>query len=309
MKVAIFDLGSNTTKLLVAETAERGRPQVVAEESRPCRLTTGGGNKFSFSEETIDRLLAVLTELMKIARDHEVDRMKAVATEAFRKSENSQELIALAQASLGLPISVLTGLEEAGAIAAGLLSDPSIELFDDFHALDLGGGSMEVIAVKEREVTSVESLPLGAAVVSNRFCPDSVRPWSDQACLDAQKHVQSFLNGSHAAVLSTHCSTLVGAGGTLVFLRKILENESDRQRNGKGVLKLSDSINLFDRLSKMTLSQRVDSYPSLPPSRADIFPAGLLVLNEITSHYGRKEIIHSYRNLRHGIASGLAMES
>ena len=53
----------------------------------------------------------------------------------------------------------------------------------------------------------------------------------------------------------------------------------------------------------MTLSQRVDSYPSLPPSRADIFPAGLLVLNEITSHYGRKEIIHSYRNLRHGIAS------
>ena len=161
MKVAIFDLGSNTTKLLVAEIADRGRPQVVAEESRSCRLTTGGGNKFSFSEETIDRLLAVLTELMKIARDHEVDRMKAVATEAFRKSENSQEFIALAQASLGLPISILTGLEEAGAIAAGLLSDPSIELFDDFHALDLGGGSMEVIAVKEREVTSRGKLTFG----------------------------------------------------------------------------------------------------------------------------------------------------
>ena len=186
MKVAIFDLGSNTTKLLIAEVVDRGRPQVVAEESRSCRLTTGGGKKFSFSEESIDRLLAVLTELIKIARDHEVDRMKAVATEAFRKSENSQELIALAQASLGLPISVLTGLEEAGAIAAGLLSDPSIERFDDFHALDLGGGSMEVISVKEREVTSLESFPLGAAVVSNRFCPVSVRPWSDQACLDAQ---------------------------------------------------------------------------------------------------------------------------
>ena len=60
MKVAIFDLGSNTTKLLVAEVVDRGRPQVVAEESRACRLTAGGGNKFSFSEESIDRLLAVL---------------------------------------------------------------------------------------------------------------------------------------------------------------------------------------------------------------------------------------------------------
>ncbi len=309
MKVAIFDLGSNTTKLLVAQVVDGGRPQVVAEESRPCRLTADGGNKFSFSEETIDRLLAVLTELVKIARDHEVDRMKGVATEAFRNSENSQELIALAQASLGLRISVLSGLEEASAIAAGLLSDPSIERFDDFHALDLGGGSMEVIAVKGRKVTSLESFPLGAAVVSSRFCPDLVRPWTDQACLDGQNHVQSVLNGSHAPVLSTPCSTLVGAGGTLVFLRKILENGSDLQRNDQGVLKLSDSINLFDRLSKMTLSQRVESYSALPPSRADIFPAGLLVLNEVMSYYGKKEIIHSYRNLRHGIASGLAMKS
>ncbi len=144
MKVAIFDLGSNTTKLLVAEIAERGRPQVVAEESRSCRLTTGGGNKFSFSEETIDRLLAVLTELMKIARDHEVDRMKAVATEAFRKSENSQELIALAQASLGLPISVLTGLEEAGAIAAGLLSDPRCGPVHSLLHFGRGGGNVGV---------------------------------------------------------------------------------------------------------------------------------------------------------------------
>ena len=308
MKIAVIDLGSNTTKLLVAEVVDRGCPKVVAEESRACRLTTGGGKTFSFSEDSIHNLLGVLTELTKVARDYEVEKMKAVATEAFRKSENSHKLIALAQASLGLPISILTGSEEAGAIAAGLLTDPSIDRFDDFHAIDLGGGSMEIIAVEEREVASLESLPLGAAVVSNRFCPDSESPWSDQASMDARKHVQSFLNESHAPDLSTPCPALVGSGGTLVFLRKILENESDLQKKRKGVLELSDSINLFDRLSKMALSQRVASYPTLPPSRADIFPAGLLVLNEVMSYYGKAEIIHSYRNLRHGIASVMAME-
>ena len=213
MKVAIFDLGSNTTKLLVAEVVDRGRPQGCRRRESAMQVNHGWREKFSFSEDSIDNLLGVLTELTKVARDYEVEKMKAVATEAFRKSENSHKLIALAQASLGLPISILTGLEEAGAIAAGLLTDPSIDRFDDFHAIDLGGGSMEIIAVEEREVASLESFPLGAAVVSNRFCPDSESPWSDQASMDARKHVQSFLNGSHAPDLSTPCSALVGAGG------------------------------------------------------------------------------------------------
>ena len=306
MKVAVFDLGSNTTKLLVAEVDDHSAPQFLAEESRACRLTTGGGEEFRFPEKSIERLLKVLGELTEIARGHGVDRMEVVATEAFRRSKNSQSLISLAKQSLDLDISVLSGLEEAGAIAAGLLSDPSISELDDFHAIDLGGGSMEVIAVKKRKVTSLESFPLGAAVLSNRFCADPGSPWSVQVCEDAKNYVRSFLNTSDASVLSTPCSNLVGAGGTLVFLRKILENESAEERKENGVLELHDSIGLFERISQMTLQQRVESYPDLPPARADIFPAGLLAVNEITRYLKQTKIAHSYHNLRHGIAIKLA---
>ena len=310
MKVAIFDLGSNTTKLLVAEVVDRGSPQVVAEESRACRLTAGGGEKFSFAEESIDGLLSVLGELMEIARDHEVDRMKAVATEAFRKSENSRELIALAQASLGLPISVLTGLEEAGAIAAGLLSDPSIACFYDFHAIDLGGGSMEVIAVNDRVVSALESLPLGAAVLSARFCPGASFEWPDSVRLEARDYVASLLAASSSRALSRSqaCAALVGSGGSLVFLREILAVEGGGEAEEKSVLKLYETDNLFEKIARMSLAERMENYPSLPPSRADIFPAGLLVLSEAMSYFNQRQIIHSYRNLRHGIAMGLAME-
>ena len=307
MKVAVFDLGSNTTKLLVAEVDGPAPLRILAEVSRPCRLTTGGGEEFRFPEKSIERLLEVLEELAKIARGHEVDRMEAVATEAFRRSKNSQNLISLAKQSLGLDISVLSGLEEAGAIADGLLCDPSISELDDFHAIDLGGGSMEVIAVKERTVTSMESFPLGAAVLSNRFCANPGSPWSEQVCEDAKNYVRSFLNTSDASVLSTPCSTLVGAGGTLVFLRKIIENQSAGERKENGMLELLDSIGLFERISQMTLSQRVESYPDLPPSRADIFPAGLLAVNEIMLYFKQTKIAHSYHNLRYGIAKKLAM--
>ena len=307
MKVAVFDLGSNTTKLLVAEVDDHAPHRILAEVSRPCRLTTGRGEEFRFPEKSIERLLEVLEELTEIAREHEVERMEAVATEAFRRSKNSQDLILLAKNSLGLDISILSGLEEAGAIATGLLCDPLISELDDFHAIDLGGGSMEVIIVEERTVTSTESFPLGAAVLSNRFCTDPGSPWSKQVCEDAKNYVRCFLNKADAPVLSTPCSTLVGAGGTLVFLRKILENESAGKRKENGVLELPDSIGLFERISQMNLSQRLQSYPDLPPSRADIFPAGLLAVNEIMRYFKQTKIAHSYQNLRHGIARKLAL--
>ena len=308
MKVAVFDLGSNTTKLLVSEIDERGNAEVVVEESRACRLSVGGGAGFCFPYKSIERTLAVLGELLEIARGHEVARMKAVATEAFRKSENSRELIAMVLASHGLPISILSGQEEAGAIATGLLSDPLIAHLDDFHAIDLGGGSMEVIAVNDRTVSALESLPLGAAVLSMRFCPDASCEWPDSLCLEARAYVASLLASSDSLAFSGSCSSLVGSGGSLVFLRKILAIEGEMEAEEKGVLKLSEVGNLFERISSMSLEERKDNYPSLPPARADIFPAGLLVLSEVMSYLNRTEIVHSYYNLRHGIAMKLAMQ-
>ena len=308
MKVAVFDLGSNTTKLLVSEVDERGNSEVVVEESRACRLSVGGGAGFRFPDKSIERTLAVIGELLEIVRGHEVARMKAVATEAFRKSENSRELIAMVLASHGLPISILSGQEEAGAIATGLLSDPLIARLDDFHAIDLGGGSMEVITVNDRTVSALESLPLGAAVLSARFCPDASCEWPESVCMEAKDYVASLLASSDSHALSGPCSSLVGSGGSLVFLREILAVEGGVDVEEKGILKLSEVDNLFERISSMSLEERKDNYPALPPARADIFPAGLLVLSEVMNYFNRTQIIHSYRNLRHGIAMELAMK-
>ena len=94
----------------------------------------------------------------------------------------------------------------------------------------------------------------------------------------------------------------------LVFLRKILENEGDSKAEAKSVLKLSDSDNLFERLVEDEFGVKGGELSFPAPSRADIFPAGFTCLSKAMSYFNQNEIIHSYRNLRHGIAMGLAME-
>jgi exopolyphosphatase/guanosine-5'-triphosphate,3'-diphosphate pyrophosphatase len=144
--------------------------------------------------------------------------------------------------------------------------------------------------------------------LSARFCPDASCEWPDSLCLEARAYVASLLASSNSLALSGPCPSLVGAGGSLVFLRKILAIEGEMEAEEKGVLKLSEVDNLFERISSMSLEERKDNYPSLPPARADIFPAGLLVLSEVMSYLNRTEIVHSYYNLRHGIAMKLAMQ-
>ena len=92
----------------------------------------------------------------------------------------------------------------------------------------------------------------------------------------------------------------------MVFLRAILANEARVKIEEKSVIKLSEVDDLFEKITSMSLEERKENYPALPHARADIFPAGLLVLSVVMNSFNRTQIVHSYRNLRHGIAMELA---
>ena len=77
MRIAVFDLGSNTTKMLLAEVGEDSGLRVIGEESRPCRLTPGTDG---FSGPAMEKCLQVTGELLALAKDGSAQKMKAVAT-------------------------------------------------------------------------------------------------------------------------------------------------------------------------------------------------------------------------------------
>ena len=305
MRIAVFDLGSNTTKMLLAEVGEDSSLRVIGEETRPCRLTPGTDG---FSGPAMEKCLQVTGELLALAKDGSAQKMKAVATESFRRASNGSELASLIHDKLGLSLSILSGEEEAEAIATGLLSDPALLGLRDFHAIDLGGGSMEVIAVRHRSVVSVESLPVGAVALSKRFCPSSAFEWPELIRRQAKDYLSSLFADSVSPALASPCPCLVGAGGTLVFLRRILAAEAGDDE-AESRLPLTEVDRLLDSMAMMKPEARSEAYPVLPVERADVFPAGLLVLSEIMRCLGRPEIIHSYRNLRHGLAREMANQA
>ena len=303
MRIAVFDLGSNTTKMLLAEVGEDFGLRVIGEESRPCRLTPGTDG---FSGSAMEKCLQVTEELLGLAKNGSAQKMKAVATESFRRASNGSELASLIHDKLGLSLSILSGEEEAEAIAKGLLSDPELLGLRDFHAIDLGGGSMEIIAVRDRSVASVESLPVGAVALSVRFCGGSAFEWPELVRREAKDYLSSLFADSFSPALESPCPCLVGAGGTLVFLRRILTGESAGASTEGSRIPLTDVDRLLDSMAMMKPEARSHAYPALPVDRADVFPAGLLVLSEIMRRFRRPEILHSYRNLRHGLAREMA---
>lgn len=303
MKIGIIDIGSNTCKLLIAEGESASSPidfVILEQSSLPCRLLSLQADGQNFIEEKQSRLLLqCIGEFMKICKKHAVLKVQAVATEAFRKSSNRQQISLLIEKEFGFEIKILTGQEEARGIAKGLDTDPNIKSFQSYSALDIGGGSVEFIHVKNQKLIEVLSLPIGAVRMA-RMDPSfskEIIPAENQKKL--RNYVREIISDQLCHFLEDG-NQLVGTGGTIVFCRNILQrlnNQTDHACIHRRELEF-----LTQTVCGLKISDRVDRFPQLPADRADIFPYGLLTVLEIMSLFDTQTLTHSFHNLRYGLA-------
>jgi len=309
MKVGLIDIGSNTTKLLIAEQGPGLQPigfTPLVQSSLACRLFSNNPeNKNILRQDQAHALIKCLLKFQNLCIKHRVDVIKAVATEAFRKSSNSSEIASLIEGKFSFKLKVLSGTEEASGVAKGLQTDPNVNKLGSYTALDIGGGSMEFILVNNQKLENVLSLPLGAVQVAKSDPSCARQPIAPQN----QEMVRSYIRNAireDLFLFRTEHPRLVGTGGTLVFCRKILNLLHKPTKDGSihksGIEKLAQTV------CELSLQERIDQFPDLPPDRADIFPYGLLTVLEIMNFFEVQEIIHSYHNLRYGLVQEI-MES
>ena len=301
MKIGLIDIGSNTSKLLIAELYKGPQKafSILEQISLPCRLisqTQTSENHLGQSESKL--LIQCLSTFQKSCLKHKTVQIKAVATEAFRIFSNTPQIIELIRQETGIAIRVLSGLDEARYVALGLQTDPMIKDRSDFTALDIGGGSIEFIQVTNEMVKEVASLPLGAVSVARKH------PANSEGTLPSQcrEEVGRFIRESIKENLSHFHSKphmLVGTGGTLVFTRKILEQSGKVTPSGS--LSQTDLQQLVKEVCDIPTCNRILSFPDLPKDRADIFPYGLLSVIEIMKFFKSMNLTHSYHNLRYGL--------
>lgn len=301
-RAAVIDVGSNSIKALVAAIGSGPFSlEVIYEASRNIRLSKGiSGNPPMLQADRMDAGIEAVRELAEdCRRNGPLEALEIVATSAVRTALNGHRFTEAVEEVTGVRPVVLTGGEEADAIAIGVRTDPLIEdSLTDFTVFDLGGGSLELIRFEHHGVTDRASLPLGSVRLTEAFVADPSRPFPRSV----QRSIRDHLRRSIRATGFALSAPLVGCSGGLAALRSAFARQDGSGFANAGPhLPAGRLLELGERVLGQDLGERV-RISGLPPERADIFPTAFLTFQVLLELSGADGILHSLHNLRYGRA-------
>ena len=267
-RVAAIDLGTNATRLLVADVVDGGMTEIV-RRTRITRLGEGVDARRRLLPVPIARVRNALTDFRRDADDLGAERALAVATSAVRDAENGEAFLGEIEWSYGFTTRLLTGDEEAAMTLSGV--GP---LESDTVVVDVGGGSTELITNRFRT-----SLDLGCVRLTERHEDDLDAMAAEVRSALPPLHVERALNvdgttAELAALAGSRTVTLAAIDRALAW---IVESDNDERRA---------------RL--------------IEPDRSDVLAAGVVVVRETLRHLGLDETTASDRDLLNGIALAAA---
>lgn len=289
-RTAVIDLGSNTFRLVVFSAA-KGWWRRSDEIYEPVRIGEHIGDDGKLGRAQMDRALNTIAVFAHFCRATKVDpsRVHAVATSAIRDATNRDKFIAAAQKRSGLAIDVLSREDEA---RYGYLAAVNSTTLRDGAVLDLGGGSMQLVRVRERRADKLASWPLGAVRMTERFGDD----------LDALRdHVAAEL-ADGAGWLPKAGRRLVGIGGTVRNLAAATQAAAGLPSMGVQGFGVTPSAldELVDRLAALPPSERA-KVRGIKPGRADVILAGAVVIQTVLREGGFDVLEVTEAGLREGV--------
>jgi exopolyphosphatase/guanosine-5'-triphosphate,3'-diphosphate pyrophosphatase len=305
MRYAVFDLGSNSIKCVMAETRPRG-VRVLHEESIGTRLAEHLIDTCELRPEAIARTLVALRHIRAKAAQLGVEHFRAVATSAVRDSRNRRQFLRAAKEALGFPVRLLSGSEEAETIFAGVTADPHWR-GKDLFILDIGGGSAEWVQGRHGKMEKRISLPLGAVRLRERFLH------TYPVALDTAGLLVETIRGQIAHPLAHYslgARRLVGTGGTITCLMAIHKKmaEFDPAKIDHTSLTIEQVRALLRSFTGRTLDQ-LRAVRGLPAKRADLIIPGTAVVLATMELLGAKRLHVSVRGLRYGVLTAAIRET
>lgn len=295
MLKAAIDIGTNSTRLYVADV--NGEIKRVEKHTTVTRLGKMVDSKRMLGEEGIERNVNVLLEYKKIAESYAISNIKAIATSAVRDASNRDEFINAVKGRTGIEVEVISGAREAelGYIGASLVIEKG-------HGVicDIGGGSTELICGLDGRILFSNSIDIGSVRMTERFMtPDSIEK---EQIKNAHDYIKSVTHDTVERVKEVGEFTLAGIGGTVTTIAAIDQElavyDIDKVHNYKLT---RDRVNIiFDRLVRMNIEERI-KIRGLQKERADVIPAGTLILKTIMEKLDSSYIIVSERDNLDGI--------
>jgi len=302
--VAVIDIGSNSIKVLVATRTDDGHISALRTRTIDARISAGISRADPrLSDEGMARGLAAIQSLLADAAPFAPARTVLVATSAVRDAQNGAHFRALVQAATGHAIRILTGDEEANLIGRGLTCDPALNALRDFYVFDLGGGSLECLAFRDRHIAQAVSLQLGCVRLTEKFVADLSTPFAASASDAIAAHTRTTITAADFSFSLPPDAPAVGTGGTITTVRAILAARAGLTLDRTDTfLSLAQLRELLAGLGPLPLAER-KTIPGLPAARADVFPAALATVIALAELGGFSGYRHSLDNLRYGHAA------
>ena len=210
MLCACVDIGTNTTRLLVAERDGPRLREVVAVRRF---LHLAPGDDGAIPADAVAALAATVAAHVRLAREHAVHEVRVVGTAAIRGARNRDDLCAAVQRAAGVRVEVLTGEQEAALAFAGALATLTHPPAGPIGVIDVGGGSSElVIGTAAGGVTWWTSLPIGSGTLAERHLH------SDPPALDELAAVRAEIDVALADVRPPATEMVLAVGGSATTL-------------------------------------------------------------------------------------------
>ncbi len=304
MRVATVDIGTNSTRLLIADVSDSGAVEDLVRVSRVTRLGERVDSGGDLAEEAIERTAAVLADYCRLIEEHRCEANLAVLTSAVRDARNGAAFTERVRRDYHLDARTLSGDEEAQLTFLGAMSDrePSPE---PTVVIDIGGGSTEFIVGHDHTAGFHISLQAGVVRMSERHI-HSDPPAPEELQQLARETREVFLAGlppqERAPV--RRAIAVAGTATSAAAIDQELDPYDPARVHGYTLLLATVEL-LLARLADMTDEQR-RYVAGLHPDRAPTIVAGMILLAEAMRAFDLQEVEVSEHDILRGGALRLA---
>jgi exopolyphosphatase/guanosine-5'-triphosphate,3'-diphosphate pyrophosphatase len=301
---AVVDIGTNSTRLLIAEVDGGRVGELLERRTVVTRLGAGVDAGGRLSEEAMQRVYAVLDEYRGLLDGLRVGSAVAVLTSAVRDAANGSEFAGAVRDRWELEPHVLSGDEEARLTFLGATSERDPDDRAPLLVIDIGGGSTELVIGTGREMTFHVSNQAGVVRQTERFLGSDPPARGELDALASD--VREILQAGVPEELRRTVAHAIGVAGTATSMASIAQELEPYDPDKVEGYVMSDSAcrDISERLAALTLAERRE-VRGLHPDRAPTIVAGTIILLETLALFGLGEFEVSEHDILRGALLGL----
>ncbi|MFA9399714.1 MAG: hypothetical protein ACERKT_01235 [Acidobacteriota bacterium] len=270
MRCAAIDIGSNTTRILVAEP-EEGRLKKVMEQRDYTRIGKAKDSKGRISREKIDEVAEVVETQVRLAREVGAEAFRAVATAAIRDARKGGDAADAIAARAGIPVEVVSEREEGRLAFLGATKALGHPMEGTVAVVDVGGGSTEITTGSVKDgIDEVRSWPIGSGMLAEELIS------GDPPSASEIRRIRDRVDDVFEGVAVEQPDQVVAVGGSATSLRRLV-----------GVVLEYETLERGIRVLCSESSTEVARQFELDPVRVRMLPTGVLILEKLSEILGR----------------------